>query len=49
MLEQDTIGLTYQPTSVIYNSKEYPAPQVINVLEWNVRNIIVDLLSNKTK
>jgi len=44
MLEQDTIGLTYQPTSIIYNDKEYPAPQVINVLEWNVRNIIVDLL-----
>jgi hypothetical protein len=48
MLEQDTIGLTYQPTSVIYNGKEYPVPQVINLFEWNVRNIIVDLLNNKT-
>jgi len=49
MLEQDTIGLTYQPTSVIIDGKEYPAPQIINLFEWNVRNIIVDLLSNKTK
>ena len=49
MLEIDTIGLTWQPTSVIINGKEYPAPQVINLFEWNVRNIIVDLLNNKTK
>jgi len=48
-LEQDTIGLSYQPTTVIYNGKEYPAPQVINLFEWEVRNVIIDLLKNKNK
>ena len=41
--------LVWYPTSVIYNGKEYPAPLVINLFEWNVRNIILDLLKNKTK
>jgi hypothetical protein len=44
MLEQDTIGLTWQPTSVIIDGKEYSAPQIVNLFEWNVRNIIIDLL-----
>ena len=44
MLEQDTIGLIWQPTSVIIDGKEYPAPQIIDLFEWEVRNIIIDSL-----
>jgi len=32
-LETDTIGLTYQPTCVIYKGKEYPAPVYITTLQ----------------
>ena len=49
MLEIDTIGLTYQPISVIIDGEEYPAPQIVNSFEWNVRNIIIDYLKNKNE
>jgi hypothetical protein len=32
-LETDTIGLTYQPTSVIYKGKRYDAPVFLTTLQ----------------
>ncbi len=39
--------LVWYPTSVIYNGKECTAPLVINLFEWNVRNIILEKLNKK--
>ena len=36
-LETDTIGLTYQPTSVIYKGKRYDAPVFLTTLQsWDL-------------
>ena len=32
-LQSDTIGLTWQPTKVIYKGKEYPAPVYLTTLQ----------------
>ena len=44
MLELDTIGLTWQPTCVIYKGKEYPAPVFLKTLQS--MDYIVDLLKS---
>ena len=48
MIEQDTIGLTWQPTTIIYEGKEYPAPQIIeDIFKWNVRQTIINILGER--
>jgi hypothetical protein len=47
-LETAQTRLTYQPKTIIYKGKEYPAPQVIdNVLQYQVRSLLIEALKVK--
>jgi hypothetical protein len=42
-LQNDTIGLTYRPTKVIYKGKEFTAPVFLTTLQsWDlIANILI--------
>ena len=47
-LEDPQRRLTYQPKTIVYKGKEYPAPQVIdNVLQYQVRSLLLEVLKGK--
>jgi hypothetical protein len=46
-LETPQTRLTYRPKTVIYQGKEYPAPQIINLLQYQVRRLLIDYLKQK--
>ena len=41
MIELHDESLFWYPKTIIYQGKEYPAPQVIDLFTWNVWQVVL--------